>query len=351
MSKVRIGIVGLGFGHQIVRHIVEEAAGEYMELAAVCDMDEEKAKLYGEKHGVPYFTDLNDLLAQEDVPTIGLYTGPVGRADLLHRILDAGKDIMTTKPFEVDCDAALKVLQRAESMGRVLHLNSPNPCLAPDLALASAWSQKHDLGPALSCTLTVWCRYHEKPDGSWYDDPLKCPVPPVFRLGIYLINDLVGIFSEAEKVTVLSSRMFTGRPTADQGQLSILFKSGAIATIFASFCVEDGDQYQNTMVLNHERGTIYRNSGPYRKTKAGDNHSEMALVMGNGQDHDKRAVVENEIILGSSGSYQWDYFAKAVQGEAIPQVTKPEDVVAALRIIEAMSEADQGIGVALVKPV
>ena len=351
MNKVKIAIVGLGFGHQIVRHIAEESAGEYMELAAVCDMDEEKAKLYGEKHGVPYYTDLNELLQQDDIPTIGLYTGPVGRAKLLNTILDAGKDIMTTKPFETDCDAALQVLKRAESLGRVLHLNSPNPCLADDLALAKLWSKKHNLGPALSCTLTVWCRYHEVADGTWYDDPVKCPVPPIFRLGIYLINDLVGIFGEAEKVTVLSSRMFTGRPTADQGQLSILFKNGEIATIFASFCIEDGDQYQNTMILNHERGTIYRNSGPYRKTLAGDQKSEMSLVMGNPREPEKRRVEENEIVLSASGRYQWNYFAQAVRGEDIPQVTKPEDVVAALRIIEALSEADQGNGVALVKPV
>lgn len=351
MNKLRIAIIGLNFGRHVLKNLTTTPENEYMELAAVCDLDEEKAKKYSEEYGVPYFTDMDELLKQDDIPTIGLYTGPFKRSELLDKIISAGKDVMTTKPFELDCSEALKVLKKAESLGRIIHLNSPNPCLPNDLALAKEWSVKHDLGTAVACQLSVWVRYHEQPDGSWLDDPEKCPVAPVFRLGIYLINDLVSIFGEAEKITVLSSRLFTRRPTVDQGQLSILFKNGAMATIFASFCVEDGDQYQNGMTLNYERGTVYRNVGPQRDTKAGDGLCEMSLVMGSGKDPESRTVVEYTKVEGQSGFYQWENFYKAVAGEKIDVSATPEKIVAGLRIIEALSEANKGDGVATVKSV
>jgi len=31
---------------------------------------------------------------------------------------------------------------------------------------------------------------------------------------------------------------------------------GCLASVYASFCVEDGDHYTNGLVLNYERGTV-----------------------------------------------------------------------------------------------
>ena len=76
----------------------------------------------------------------------------------------------------------------------------------------------------------MWVNYCEQADGGWYDDPERCPVAPVFRLGIYIINNLAELFGEPEKVCALSSRILTGRPTADNADLAVLFKNGAIAT-------------------------------------------------------------------------------------------------------------------------
>ena len=56
MSKIKIAIVGLNFGKHIIEDIVNGSAGQYMELAAVCDLDEEKAKAFSDKYKIPYFT-------------------------------------------------------------------------------------------------------------------------------------------------------------------------------------------------------------------------------------------------------------------------------------------------------
>ena len=344
MEPIPIAIVGLNFGRHIAHEIAHGEAGRHMKLAAVCDIDEDKARQHADEYQVPFYTDLDQLLANDDIPAIGLFTGPGGRAELLDRIVDAGKDVMTTKPFELDCDAGLAVLRKAKGLGRVIHLNSPSPVETPDFKLIRQWQKTHRLGKPVGCSTSVWVRYREVPDGRWYDDPGKCPVAPVFRIGIYLINDLVRVFGEAERVSVFSSRMFSQRPTADNAQLSILFKSGALASVFASFCVEDGDHHRLRMVLNFERGTVYRNADPARNSRPG---ADLALVMGSRDV--ERALVESEQVDRMSGDYQWDNFAAAVRGESIDETTTPESIVSGLRIIEAMGEAEKGQGVAEVR--
>ncbi len=348
-QRVRIGIVGLRFGRHIVEQLVSGTGRPWFELAAVCDMDADRAKAVGDEFGVErIYTDLEDLLNDDSIPVIGLFTGPSGRAELIERIISRGKDVITTKPFELDCAAALRVLRRARDLGRTVHINSPSPLLPEDLAIVKRWQQEFDLGQPVGCQMSVWVRYNEKADGNWYDNPVLCPVAPVFRLGIYLINDIVRFLGEAEQVTVLSSRMFTGRPTADNGTLAIRFKGGALCTIFASFCVEDGDIYQNSMTFNFERGTVYRNTGPYRKS-GNREVKELAVVTGTGASGRKIAA-EAQAAEGS-GAYQWKAFYDAVNGKAMSDVTTPEQVVAALRVIEAMGEADRGNGTAAVRPV
>lgn len=333
---IQIGIMGLNFGRHIIEQLYARPAADHFKLAAVCDLDVEKASAFGVSHQVAAHFSLESLLADRSVSAVGLFTGPNGRASLIRRILHAGKDVITTKPFESDPDAALDVLREAQRLGRVIHLNSPGPVLSDDIGRILDWTRQHKLGAPIGARADVWASYRERADGTWYDDPGKCPVAPVFRLGVYLINDLIRLFGPVRDVQVLQSRIFTGRPTADNAQLNLLFENGALGNIFASFCVNDGDHYRNALTLNFENGTIYRNAGPERV----GNQSELALVMNRAN---RREVVERAIVAGTSGSYQWEAFARAVRGEKTANETTPEQIVAGLRVIQAMSRRAEAL--------
>jgi predicted dehydrogenase len=341
MKKIKLAVLGLNFGQHIIDQVTNGPGSKWFELAAVCDLDQKKADETAEKHQVKAYYDLDALLQNPDIPAIGLFTGPVGRAGLIRKIVDAGKDIITTKPFELDPEAALKVLYHAKKLKRVVHLNSPGPLLSPDLEQAKIWIEKYQLGHPIAARIDVWVSYREKADGSWYDNPDQCPVPPVFRLGIYLINDIVRFFGEAESVQVTQSRIFTGRPTSDNGQLSILFKNGAIVNIFASFCINDGNYYANSMIMNYENGTIYRDIGP-RISKLSPPVKMSVMSGGNWQDEPK---IEEITVSSSakSGDYQWENFYNAIQGQTLRDEISPEEIVYALKIIKAMSKAQHSL--------
>jgi predicted dehydrogenase len=227
-------------------------------------------------------------------------------------------------------------LREAKELGRVVYLNSPRPTNSPDLSQIARWREEFHLGRPIGARAEVWANYREAPDGSWYDSLDQCPVAPITRIGIYLINDLIRLFGDPESVQVSASRLFTGRPTADNAQLGIRFADGTLASIFASFCVNDGQWWRNALTLNFENGTIYRNVGPARGPDARRN-PELELVI----NSEHGPVVRTATADGSSEDYPWESFYRAVAlGERPADETPPEEVAAGLRVLTAMRRAE-----------
>jgi predicted dehydrogenase len=333
---LNLGMVGLNFGGYIADTLSSEPARNFFKLAAVCDTDAAKAVDFGSRRGVKTYVDLDTMLADDGIQAVGLFTSPVDRAELLRRIIRMGKDVMTTKPFELDPLAARSVLEEARSLGRVIHLNSPSPELPAYLRQIQQWQQENNLGRPINCRGEVLVSYRETPDGRWIDDPAQCPAAPIFRLGIYVITDLIRLFGRVCAVQVLSSRIFTKRATADNAQLNLLFENKALGSIYATFCVDNGQHYANSLTLHYERGTIYRNVLPVAYGRA---EATTRLLLAATKDN--REVVTKELELPEiSGSYQWEAFHSAItQSRFVP--TPIEDIVHGIDVIAAMARAEK----------
>ena len=328
---LRLGLVGLNFG----KHICDELTSKPhpgVKLTKVCDLDTDKMNAMAAKYGVGASPSLDALLADPEIDVIGLYVGPNGRAGLIRQIIRAGKDVMTTKPFETDTAAALAVLQEARTLGRVVHLNSPNPRPIGEAAIIKEWVDAGAIGRPTLAHASVWVNYGQTPaDGSWYDDPKRCPLAPMFRLGIYPLNVLLSTFREPVSVQVMYSRVQTLRPTPDNSSMTIRFRDGAIVNLIASFVVGGPDHYKNTLTIGGTKGVIYYATGP--KPREGEPPTQVVLSTDAG--------VQMRTPQTHAGAYDWDFFVSRVLGEEKADVTTPQEIVAAIRIVNAMSEAEQ----------
>lgn len=342
MKKIKIGMVGLNFGKLIIdEHIITGPGAKYFELAAVCQRNRSRCDQVAAEYGVKAYYSLEDLLEDHEIPVIILMTGPNGRADQLRKIIRAGKDCMTTKPFEIDADEAASVLAEARELGRFIYLNSPCAADSSDFRIINSWREKYDLGMPIGGHHECWYKNVEQADGSWYDDPSACPAAPIFRLGIYGINDMLRIFSEPEEIQIMQTRLFTGRPTPDYARMCIKFKSGAMVDTLDGW-VASPERQTNSMILYFERGTIYRNPTmmPCDPVRANIlDHTYLCLSMG---DESDGMPVETVRILNEelSQAYQWDVFYHAVKTRQRPEGETPDKVIVdSLRIVRAMKEA------------
>ena len=70
MTQLKVAVIGCGSIAKH-RHIPEYLAHPEIELVAVCDINETRAKEMAQEHGIPtYYTDYQDLL--QDLPSCHL---------------------------------------------------------------------------------------------------------------------------------------------------------------------------------------------------------------------------------------------------------------------------------------
>ncbi len=336
LKPIRLGICGLGYGLYHARQLLASPNARYLEFVAASDNRPERLASAVTALGCRGVPDLADLLADPAIEAIALFTGPAGRADMIRRIIRAGKHVMTTKPFELDADAGLAVLREARALNRVVFLNSPAPVLGDDLAQIKRWQKEHGLGRLIFALSDCWYRSTEKADGTWYDDPALCPVAPIFRLGIYGINDVLALVDdELAELQVLESRVLTGRPTPDVAQLSLRFAGGTTAAIRATWCCGPWRDNQASEFV-FERGVVRRTySTPYHKTAA-----ETMVTL---EAEDARQQIFNRKVsvpnLFVNSAYRWDLFHDAIRGGTVGDLLTPEQMVAGVRVIDAMKRA------------
>jgi predicted dehydrogenase len=327
-----LAVVGLSFGKHILASLQSPPASNLFKLLAVSDQRSHLAEETAAEYGVKAYSSLEEVLQDDSIAVVGLYTQPNGRAKLLREILRSGKDVMTTKPFELDSDEAEDILREAQSLGRVVHLNSPSPDLTMDLFQIHKWTEKFDLGRLVSARGEVWAPYLEKADGGWMDDPMLCPGGAMMRLGIYLINDIIHLAGPIEHVNLIGSRVRTGRPTPDNSLLTMSCASGCLASVYASFCVDDGDRYSNGLTLNYERGTIYRNIGTVVTLPKSEN-ANLSLIM---RDGGSRRIMAEKTFNEYSGIYQWENFYRAVINQESISDNYIQKIVEGVKVLEAM---------------
>jgi predicted dehydrogenase len=348
MKKKKIALVGLRFGRVILQQLLTKPATRYFELAGICDLDKKRVEEMRDEFHVPVIPDFDAILNDDEIEAVALITPPWGRADLIHKIIRCNKHVMTTKPFELNPVKAKAILAEAEKTNTVIYLNSPEPDVAKDLVQLGRWQKQFDLGRAVGARADVWAKKVERPGETWYKDPSRCPVAPIFRIGIYLINHLVLMFGEAESVQVMQSKMGEGATMPDNAQMGIRFKSGALCNVYVSFIVKDGIDHRQAFTINFEQGTVFSNVGP-RLPEDPVHAIRLRLALPPVKPGKPSRAMEK--VLNPHDSYPWESFYDAIEGKHKPQADYFKKILAGINIIEAMSRAEKSGGIEKVMPV
>ncbi len=98
-KRAKVGVIGCGWiGQWHLRTIAELHAGGLIELAAVCDIVEDRAKAIGKKYHVPYSTSLEKML-DRDLDFVYIATEDFNHHALAKLAAEHGKSVLVEKPF------------------------------------------------------------------------------------------------------------------------------------------------------------------------------------------------------------------------------------------------------------
>ena len=120
--RPRIGLIGCG--GITIQHLRAYRAAGY-DVAMLCDVSEDRAR-EAQKTFYPaadVCTDYRDVLRREDIEVVDLAAHPHERAAMFGPAIEAGKHILSQKPFVTDIDFGLRTVELAERKGVRLAVN------------------------------------------------------------------------------------------------------------------------------------------------------------------------------------------------------------------------------------
>ena len=92
-KKLRVGIVGVGNIAQ--SHIDAYKKDPHAEVYALCDINEERLKKNGEKHGITrLYTDVKEMVKLEELDAVSICTWNCAHAPCAIAALNAGKHVL-----------------------------------------------------------------------------------------------------------------------------------------------------------------------------------------------------------------------------------------------------------------
>jgi myo-inositol 2-dehydrogenase / D-chiro-inositol 1-dehydrogenase len=114
---LRAGLIGAGWIGQ--RHAQALAMRSDVTLAAVCDVDADRAAQVARASGADVFTDWHETLETADLDTLWICTPPRAHADLAVAALDRGLPVYLEKPIARSLEDAARIVAAATRGGAV----------------------------------------------------------------------------------------------------------------------------------------------------------------------------------------------------------------------------------------
>jgi 1,5-anhydro-D-fructose reductase (1,5-anhydro-D-mannitol-forming) len=203
-------------------------------LSAVWDPDADLARSTAEEWGVQAMTDLDELLAREDIDAITVTTSTVAHVDIISRAIRAGKHVFTEKLLAPTVDECERLVREADERGVALVVSLPRLSEPTTLAVL------RELRAGNLGTLT-YSRVRLAHNGwvaDWlperFGDPAEAIGGALTDLGCHPAY-LTRLFHGATPASVTASYgRLTGRAVEDQASVAADFGDGRLGLIEAS---------------------------------------------------------------------------------------------------------------------
>ncbi|WP_066195931.1 Gfo/Idh/MocA family protein [Gracilibacillus timonensis] len=226
------------------------------EIVALCDIYPEKAEKVKKEFSLSstVYSNMTDLLAQEEVDLISVCTPPYTHASLAVEALDAGKHVLVEKPMASsleECDAMNEAAKRND---KILSIVAQNRFTTPMMRMKHLL-EKDLIGDVLHTQVdSFWWRGHSYYDlwwrGTWEKEGGGCTL----NHAVHHIDIFQWMRGLPDEITAVTSN--TAHDNAEVEDISIAigrYKSGSLAQITSSV-VHHGEEQQ--LIFQGEKARV-----------------------------------------------------------------------------------------------
>ena len=250
---MRVAIVGCG-------RIAKNHVGPLREipdlsLAAVCDLQQERAEAFGRAAGVPVYTNYHEMLARERIDIVCILTPSGMHPAHVIACAKAGKHVVVEKPMALRLQDADDMIRACDEAGVKLFVVKQNRFNVPVVKTREALEAGR-FGRLILGTVRVrWCRdqaYYDQDAwrGTWaYDGGvLSNQASHHVDMLEWFFGDVVSVHARA--VTALAKI-----EAEDTAVATLKFRNGALGIIEATTATRPTDLEGSLSILG-EKGTV-----------------------------------------------------------------------------------------------
>ena len=275
MKELRVGLVGAGaIANSLHFPAYQKLAKEGITLAAICDIDIERAKKAAEKYGVEkYYDSVDKMLAQTELDAVDVCTWNAAHVPVCMKAAKAGKHIICEKPAAMNVAELRELKAILDEKGLVYLLAIPGRFAFESLSI----KKRIDAGEFgdIYYAKTSYMRRRGEPKG-WFTDKEISGGGPILDIGVHAIDAAWFLMGEpkptrvcataySDKVTSECDRSFvwTGAPSPngvvrtceDSGAGVIHFENGAQMFFETSWSLQLPD-YREMMIAGTKSGAL-----------------------------------------------------------------------------------------------
>ena len=241
-GTVGVGVIGAGV-----------ISGQYLEnltsfpdldVRFIADIDLDRAQAQAEKFGVPGFGSVEQLLQDDEIEIVVNLTIPKVHVEVALQVLAAGKHVWTEKPFALDRESGIPLLDAAHAAGlRVA--TAPDTFLGAGLQSARRLLESGRIGAPLTALTLLQSPGPE----SWHPNPdflFQEGAGPLFDVGPYYLTALVQLFGPVARVSAASGKAKPIRVIGSGPRAGETFEVTVPTHVAALYEFESGQTAQST---------------------------------------------------------------------------------------------------------
>lgn len=212
-KKLKMGAVGIG-GIWSGIHADAWLKHPEVEIVAVCDIVESKARKFAEAHKIPHVTtDYRELLKLEEIDFIDICTPNLLHSEISVAALNVGKHVICEKPDAVSPQEAQKMADAARRAGKVMMVMRNNR-FASTVQFLRKFIDGGHMGEVYTGRCG-WIRRRGIPGkGGWFTTKALSGGGPLIDLGVHYLDLAIWLMGNPRPAGVVGQ---TYRKFADSG--------------------------------------------------------------------------------------------------------------------------------------
>jgi len=251
----RFALVGCGRIAQRHAELLGNRQIAGAELVAVCDTQEDRARKFGVKFGIPHYTDMHAMAQREQIDVFSVLTPSGYHASHVIALARYGKHIVVEKPMALTLEDADEMVRACDRAGVRLFVVKQNRFNVPVVKLRSALEAGRFGRLVLGTVRVRWCRRQEYYDQDAWRGTWALDGGVLANQASHHVDLLEWMMGPVDSVFAKSATALVDIEAEDTAVVVLKFRNGALGIIEATTAARPVDLEGSVSILG-EHGTV-----------------------------------------------------------------------------------------------